>query len=219
MLTHANAMSVCKIAEELNFVSPDETIYLYLPLAHVFALLTQIASYDQGTTLVYFGGDTKNILQDIIQTKPTYLPLVPRIFEKLYVAATGMQQQAGPEDQKRFKQAIKLGVEVRRRRQHGEPVPDEMHAQFDQADEQIFVKVRQLFGGHRSPGGQRRRADRAGDPGVLRRRRCTRARGLGHDREHRAWARSARSTSSSSGPSDAPSPAWRSGSPTRMARS
>ena len=148
VLTHANAMSVCKIAEELNFVSPDETIYLYLPLAHVFALLTQIASYDQGTTLVYFGGDTKNILQEIIETKPTYLPSVPRIFEKLYAAATGMQQQAGPEDQKRFKQAIKLGVEVRLRRQHGEPVPDEMHAQFDQADEQIFVKVRQLFGGH-----------------------------------------------------------------------
>ena len=147
-LTHANAMSVCKIAEELNFVSPEETIYLYLPLAHVFALITQIASYDQGTTLVYFGGDTKNILQEIIETKPTYLPSVPRIFEKLYAAATGMQQQAGPEDQERFKQAIKLGVEVRRRRQHGEPVPEEMQSQFDQADEQIFVKVRQLFGGH-----------------------------------------------------------------------
>jgi len=147
VLTHANAMSVCKIAEELDFVSPDETIYLYLPLAHVFALLTQIASYDQGTTLVYFGGDTKKILQEIIETKPTYVPSVPRIFEKLYAAATGMQQQAGEEDQKRFKQAIKLGAEVRRRRQLGEPVPDEMQARFDQADEQIFVKVRQLFGG------------------------------------------------------------------------
>jgi len=147
VLTHANAMSVCKIAEELDFVSPEETIYLYLPLAHVFALLTQIASYDQGTTLVYFGGDTKKILQEIIETKPTYVPSVPRIFEKLYAAATGMQQQAGEEDQKRFKQAIKLGAEVRRRRQLGEPVPDEMQARFDQADEQIFVKVRQLFGG------------------------------------------------------------------------
>jgi long-chain acyl-CoA synthetase len=147
VLTHANAMSVCKISEELNFVSPDETIYLYLPLAHVFALLTQVACYDEGTTLVYFGGDTKKILQEIIETKPTYLPSVPRIFEKLYAAATGMQQQAGPEDQERFKQAIKLGVEVRRRRLRGEPVPDEMQAQFDQADEQIFVKVRQLFGG------------------------------------------------------------------------
>ena len=59
MLTHANAMSVCQIVEELEFVQPDETTYLYLPLAHVFALPTQLASYDQGTSIVYFGGDTK----------------------------------------------------------------------------------------------------------------------------------------------------------------
>jgi long-chain acyl-CoA synthetase len=72
---------------------------------------------------------------------------VPRIFEKLYGAATKMQEDASPEDQERFRQAIKLGVEVRRRQQRGEPVPDEMQAQFDQADQQIFSKVRQLFGG------------------------------------------------------------------------
>jgi long-chain acyl-CoA synthetase len=147
VLTQANAMFVCQVAQDLNFVSPDETIYLYLPLAHVFALITQLASFDQGTALVFFSGDTKAILQEIIETKPTYVPSVPRIFEKIYAAAIGMQQQASPEERERFKQAIKLGVEVRRRRQHGEPVPEEMQAQFEQADEQIFVRVRDLFGG------------------------------------------------------------------------
>jgi long-chain acyl-CoA synthetase len=147
VLTHRNAMQVCHIVEVLEFVKPDETTYLYLPLAHIFALLTQLASYDQGTTIVYFSGDTKQILAEVIETKPTYLPSVPRIFEKLYAAATKMQENASPEDKERFRQAIKLGVEVRRRRQRGESVPEEMQAQFDQADEQIFSKVRQLFGG------------------------------------------------------------------------
>ncbi len=73
---------------------------------------------------------------------------MPRIFEKLYAAAMKMQEQASDEDQQRFRQAIKLGVEVRRRRQRGEPVPEEMQTPFEQADEQIFAKVRQLFGGH-----------------------------------------------------------------------
>ena len=131
----------------MSSIQPDETTYLYLPLAHIFALLTQLASYDQGTAIVYFGGDTRAILQEVIETKPTYLPSVPRIFEKLYAAATKLQANASPEDQERFKQAVKLGVEVRRRQQHGEPVPEEMQAQFEQADEQIFSKVRQLFGG------------------------------------------------------------------------
>jgi long-chain acyl-CoA synthetase len=147
VLTHRNGMQVCHIVEELEFIQPDETTYLYLPLAHIFALLTQLASYDQGTSIVYFGGDTKQILAEVIETKPTYLPSVPRIFEKLYAAATKLQENASEEDRERFRQAIKLGVEVRRRQQRGEPVPDEMQAQFDQADQQIFSKVRQLFGG------------------------------------------------------------------------
>jgi long-chain acyl-CoA synthetase len=96
---------------------------------------------------VYFGGDSKKILEEVIETKPTYLPSVPRIFEKLYGAATKMQENASEEDRQRFHAAVKLGVEVRRRQQHGEPVPEDLQARFEEADEQIFSKVRQLFGG------------------------------------------------------------------------
>jgi long-chain acyl-CoA synthetase len=147
VLTQANGMSVCEIVEELAFVTPEEVTYLYLPLAHIFALLTQLASYDLGTAIVYFGGDTKKILEELVETKPTYLPSVPRIFEKLYAAAMKMQEHASEQDRQRFREAIKLGVEVRRRRQRGEPVPDELERAFQLADEQIFSRVRQLFGG------------------------------------------------------------------------
>jgi len=147
VLTHDNAMSVCRAVEELAFVSGDENTYLYLPLAHVFALTVQLASVDQGTTIVFTGGDTKKILEEIIETKPTYLPSVPRIFEKLYGAAMKMQENASEEDKQKFRSAVKLGVEVRRRRHHGEDVPDDMEQAFQQADEQIFARVRQLFGG------------------------------------------------------------------------
>jgi long-chain acyl-CoA synthetase len=148
VLTHANGMTVCKITEELAFVEPDETIYLYLPLAHIFALLSQLASYDQGTTIVYFGGDSKKILEEIIETHPSYLPSVPRIFEKLYGAAMKMQEEASEEDKQRFSQAVKLGVEVHLRRERGEEIPAKMEQAFQQADEQIFSRVRTLFGGH-----------------------------------------------------------------------
>ena len=46
MLTHENAMSVCRVAEELEFIAPHETVYLYLPLAHVFAIITQLGAFD-----------------------------------------------------------------------------------------------------------------------------------------------------------------------------
>jgi long-chain acyl-CoA synthetase len=147
VLTHANAMSVCHMVEELQFVQPGETIYLYLPLAHVFALTAQLASFDQGTKIVFYGRDTKKILQEIIETKPTYLPSVPRIFEKLYAAANKMQEQASDEDKERFRQAIKLGIKVRRLQQEDEPIPEELEKPFQQAEEHIFGRVRELFGG------------------------------------------------------------------------
>jgi len=148
VLTHGNAISVCQMVEELEFVSPGEITYLYLPLAHVFALTAQLATFDLGTTIIYFGGDTKQILAELIETKPTYVPSVPRIFEKLYAAAMKMQEQASDEDRERFRAAIKLGIEVRRRRQRGEPVAEELQRPFEEADKQIFERVRALFGGH-----------------------------------------------------------------------
>ncbi len=147
VLTHANAMSVCQMVEEIEFVQPGETTYLYLPLAHVFALTAQLASYDQGTSIVYYGGNTKEILNEIREMRPTYLPSVPRIFEKLYAAATAMQESSSEEDKQRFQKAIELGIEVRRRRQHGKEVPAELEAPFEQADKHIFAGVRELFGG------------------------------------------------------------------------
>ena len=95
-------MSVCQMAEELEFVEEGETTYLYLPLAHVFALTLQLASYDLGTAIVYYGGNAKEILGEIIETKPTYVPSVPRIFEKLYAAAMKMMEQSTDEDKERF---------------------------------------------------------------------------------------------------------------------
>jgi long-chain acyl-CoA synthetase len=86
-------------------------------------------------------------VNEIVETHPTYLPSVPRIFEKLYAAATAMQEQASEEDRRRFREAIKLGVEVRRRHARGEEVPPELEQPFRQAEEKIFVRVRELFGG------------------------------------------------------------------------
>jgi long-chain acyl-CoA synthetase len=147
VLTHANAMAVCQMVEELEFVEPGDVSYLYLPLAHVFALITMLATVDEGTTLIYFGGNTREILAEIIETKPTYVPSVPRIFEKLYGAAMKMVASGSDEEQERFRKAVKLGVEVRMRRQRGDEVPAELAEQFEQADKEIFERVRGLFGG------------------------------------------------------------------------
>ena len=51
-------------------------------------------------TLAYFGGDTKQIVPELMEVKPTYLPSVPRIFEKIYTLARGAID-AKPEEERR----------------------------------------------------------------------------------------------------------------------
>jgi long-chain acyl-CoA synthetase len=147
VLTHANAMSVCAMVQELAIIKPGEKTYLYLPLAHAFALSAQLASYGEGTALIYYGGDSKQIIPEIIETQPTYLPSVPRVFEKLYAMGEAAVEEAGAEERERLRRAVALGVEVRSRRQRGEAVPEELERAFEEADAAIFARVRQLFGG------------------------------------------------------------------------
>ena len=147
MLTHGNYREVLDMCLATNVLEAGETSYLYLPLAHAFALLIQLLSFDVGGVIAYFGGDPKQIIPELSEVRPTYFPSVPRIFEKLYTAAMKMQEQASDEDQARFREAVKLGVEVHGRRQRGEDVPEEMQSAFDAADERLFRRVRGLYGG------------------------------------------------------------------------
>jgi long-chain acyl-CoA synthetase len=148
VLTHGNYRAIIDMVGEAGEIQGDEVIYLYLPLAHSFALLIQLAVFDLGGTLAYFGGDTKQIVPELLEVKPTYLPSVPRVFEKIYTLAHGAIEAQPPAEQERAKAAIELGVKVRDMISRGEDVPEELKAPFEEADEQLFKNVRAIFGGN-----------------------------------------------------------------------
>ncbi|HTX11499.1 MAG TPA: long-chain fatty acid--CoA ligase [Solirubrobacteraceae bacterium] len=143
VLSHGNCASVGLMVEEIEFVNEGEMTYLYLPLAHAFALTVQLASFDVGSGIVYFGGDPQQIVVELQQVKATYMPSVPRIFEKIYALA-----QAMAEDPQQLQQAVDLGVKVRNLQQHGQAIPAELQALYDRAEEALYAKVRGLFGNH-----------------------------------------------------------------------
>jgi long-chain acyl-CoA synthetase len=147
VLTHGNYRAIIDMVGEAGEIQGDEVIYLYLPLAHSFALLIQLAVFDLGGTLAYFGGDTKQIVPELQEVKPTYLPSVPRVFEKIYTLAHGAIQAQPPEERARAEAAIKLGAKVRDMINRGEAVPEELQKPFEEADEQLFKNVRAIFGG------------------------------------------------------------------------
>jgi long-chain acyl-CoA synthetase len=147
VLTHGNYRAIVDMVSEAGEIDGDEVIYLYLPLAHSFALLIQLAVFDLGGTLAYFSGDTKQIVPELLEVQPTYLPSVPRVFEKIYTLAHGAIEAQPPEEQERAKAAIALGVKVRDMINRGQEVPEELQKPFDEADEKLFKNVRAIFGG------------------------------------------------------------------------
>ncbi len=151
MITHENFRNTTTMgAATLAALDEEngETVYLFLPLAHVFARLTQFVSFDMGGTIVYWRRDPQLIVPDLIETKPDSLPSVPRIFEKIYALANGVVTTKSPEEQEFFHKAIEVGKEVRSLQDQGLDVPEEMQAIFDRADETVYNNVRQLFGGN-----------------------------------------------------------------------
>jgi long-chain acyl-CoA synthetase len=128
------------VADRGLFDTGDDLVYLFLPLAHAFALLIQLGAVDRGTAIAYYGGDTKAIVGELMEVKPTYLPSVPRIFEKLYTLA---QQQLTAEELETIRT---VGGQIKDLEVRGEPVPDELREQFAELQPKADF-VRNLFGG------------------------------------------------------------------------
>jgi long-chain acyl-CoA synthetase len=141
LLTHANYRAITDAVLEQAVLEPGDTSYLFLPLAHAFAILIQFASFELGVTLAYWSRDPQMIIADIAQLSPTYFPSVPRMFEKIYTLAT-----SNIEDKEQLRKAVELGVKVRTMREAGEEVPEPLQEAFDQAEEKLFKNVRGLFG-------------------------------------------------------------------------
>jgi long-chain acyl-CoA synthetase len=147
VLTHGNYRAIVDMVGQVGQIEGDEVIYLYLPLAHAYALLIQLAAFDLGTTIAYFGGDTKQIVAELMEVKPTYLPSVPRVFEKVYTIAHGAIEAQPPEERARAQAAIELGIKVRNMLVRGEEIPAELKQPFEEAEEKLFKNVRAIFGG------------------------------------------------------------------------
>jgi long-chain acyl-CoA synthetase len=143
ILTHGNYRAMCDMVPETRALEQGRLVYLFLPLAHVFALLVQFLVLESGATLAYWQKDPQKIISDLMEVKPSYFPSVPRIFEKIYTLAT-----SSAPDREKLDQAVQVGLTVRQMRARGEDVPADLEQAFDQAEEALFQNVRNLFGGN-----------------------------------------------------------------------
>ena len=150
ILTHRNFMEATHTLEEsldLTGAGAPIEFFLFLPLAHVFARIVQTFTLDLGGALTYWQRDPQRLLEDIRESRPTYFPSVPRVWEKIYTAATTGVADAPPHRRAIFHWALGVGRRARELERAG-ATPSRLHAaQLRLADRLVLSKVRDLFGG------------------------------------------------------------------------
>ncbi len=147
VISHGNYRSMLDMAEEASVLEQGRTTYLYLPLAHSFALLIQLLSIDLGGVLAYWERDPLKIIPNLAEVKPHYFPSVPRIFEKIYTAATAKAEKAGGIQKRIFWWAIGVGKKVREAERAGRKPGFLLQRQYELADRLVLSNIRNLFGG------------------------------------------------------------------------
>ena len=147
IISHGNYRAMLDMVHTTAVIEGDDVAYLYLPLAHSFALLIQFGSFDLGATIAYWERDPLKIIPNLAEVKPTYFPSVPRIFEKIYTAATAQAEKAGGLKKAIFDWAVSVGKKVRAKEHAGEEPGFLLQRQYEIADRQVLSKVRALFGG------------------------------------------------------------------------
>jgi long-chain acyl-CoA synthetase len=154
-LTHRNLLSGSRNAvqgalHEL-FETDGSSTLLFLPLAHSFARIIQVACIEGGAVLEHWE-DSSTLAQALPETKPVFLLAVPRVFEKVFNSA---QQQAAASSAKSkiFRAASDTAVAFSRA--HSAPetgsasrgpgqVLKMRHALFDRL---VYAKLRAAVGG------------------------------------------------------------------------
>jgi long-chain acyl-CoA synthetase len=147
IISHGNYRAMLDMVNQTSVIEEEDVTYLYLPLAHSFALLIQLGSFDLGATLAYWQGDPNKIMPDLAELKPTYFPSVPRIFEKIYTAANSGMEKEGGLKKAIFDWSIKVGERMRTTERAGRRPSWLLRREYAFADRKVLSKIRGLFGG------------------------------------------------------------------------
>jgi long-subunit acyl-CoA synthetase (AMP-forming) len=146
-LTHHNEIAQCRGIDAVGHPLPGGAVVSFLPHAHIADRgLSHYAQMAWGHTVTCCPEVTQ-VFAHVADCHPTFWGGVPRIWEKLK-AALEAGIEAEPDEARRAatKQAIELGMRKVRAEQAGEPVPEELSAAYERADEAVFSKIRAKLG-------------------------------------------------------------------------
>jgi long-chain acyl-CoA synthetase len=147
MITHRNYYEMVGAVDDVpEFIGPGDVILLYLPLAHNFGRCLHLLSAYVGCTIA-FCPDPLRVAEVAPAVKPTVLPSVPRVYEKVHTAVQASFDEATGIKRRLIDWALSVGRQVSELKQTGKPVPASLAFQHRLADKLVYSKVKAKLGG------------------------------------------------------------------------
>jgi len=144
ILTHRNLVTAASRAT--SSTQEDDVVLLFLPMAHSFARIAHPGSAFNGATVAIVS-DVARVPEALQRTRPTFLPAVPRVYEKIHANTLGEIERAGGLRTTLGRWALGVGARVNAKRRAGERVSPIAALQERIADRLVFAKVKARLGG------------------------------------------------------------------------
>jgi long-chain acyl-CoA synthetase len=145
-LTHRNWTFEGKAVRSTGILSIEDHQFLWLPLAHSFGKVLEAAQLAVGF-MTSVDGEIPRLVDNLAETRPTFMAAAPRIFEKVYNKVVTGARAGSKVKYEIFKWAMSVGREVSRLRQEGKEPRGLLAVRHRVADRLVFSKLKQRFGG------------------------------------------------------------------------
>jgi long-chain acyl-CoA synthetase len=148
MIRHRNYYEMAACVDKLptRFIGPKDRLLLYLPLAHNYGRLIHLQAVYVGYTLA-FCRDPLRLAEGLLAVKPTILPSVPRVYEKIHSSLVAKLDEARGGKRALGQWALRVGRAASLLRQAGKPLPRWLALQHRIADRLVYSKVKARLGG------------------------------------------------------------------------
>ncbi|MFG2646489.1 AMP-dependent synthetase/ligase [Streptomyces sp. NPDC048436] len=147
VLTHRSFFAECgNVVERLKplFRTGECSVLLFLPVAHVFGRLVEVAALMAPIKLGH-APDVKNLTDELASFRPTMILGVPRVFEKVYNSARAKAQADGKG--KIFDKAAETAIAYSRALDTPSGPSLGLKIKYKTFDKLVYSKLRAVLGG------------------------------------------------------------------------
>ena len=148
VLTHKNLLSNIEATLKVAEFNLNETFLSFLPLSHVLERMGgHYTAFSIGAT-IYYAENMETIAENMVESKPTIVVCVPRVFEKIHAKFIAGVENAPKIRQKLFFWALNVGKKYSSLKLTKRSPNFLLKFKYAIANKLIYSKVKARFGGN-----------------------------------------------------------------------